>query len=164
MQPTLAPQPSARHSWRAYLNSGMGDWVLIKHEMPDGSWHLDWLFERDATAPSAGLDDRGPTHGGAERENDRVLLSFRIEPAPPGVALFDPFRPDLVKRLTERIADHRRLYLTFEGEIGGPAVSAPEHTGMGTQLLKRQRGLDQVELHYRPGGGECSIAVAGVRA
>jgi two-component sensor histidine kinase len=49
-------------------------------------------------------------------------------------------------------------------EEGGPPVSAPVHTGMGTQLLKRQRGLDQVELHYRPGGVECAIAVAGVRA
>jgi two-component sensor histidine kinase len=49
-------------------------------------------------------------------------------------------------------------------ESGGPPVSAPAHVGMGTQLLKRQRGLDKVELHYRPGGVECSIAVAGVTA
>lgn len=49
-------------------------------------------------------------------------------------------------------------------EFGGPAVVAPERVGMGTQLLKRQRGLDQVELRYLPGGVECAIAVAGVRA
>ena len=48
-------------------------------------------------------------------------------------------------------------------EIGGPPVSAPRHTGMGTQLLRRQRGLDKVELRYAPGGVECSIAVAGVK-
>jgi two-component sensor histidine kinase len=47
-------------------------------------------------------------------------------------------------------------------ESGGPPVAAPEHTGMGTQLLKRQRGLDLVELRYAPGGVECAIAVAGV--
>ena len=45
---------------------------------------------------------------------------------------------------------------------GGPPVTPPERTGMGTQLLKRQRGLSGVELHYRPDGVECAISVAGV--
>ncbi len=49
-------------------------------------------------------------------------------------------------------------------EIGGPPVEAPQRIGMGTQLLRRQRGLDAVELRYAPGGVECAIAVAGVRA
>lgn len=49
-------------------------------------------------------------------------------------------------------------------ESGGPPVAPPAHTGMGTQLLKKQRGLDEVELRYAPGGVECAIAVAGVAA
>jgi len=48
-------------------------------------------------------------------------------------------------------------------ELGGPAVVAPQRSGMGTQLLKPQRGLDAVELHYLPGGVECAIGIAGVR-
>jgi len=47
-------------------------------------------------------------------------------------------------------------------EEGGPAVVKPERVGMGTALLKQQRGLDQVELKYLPGGVECAISVAGV--
>ena len=47
-------------------------------------------------------------------------------------------------------------------ETGGPPVAPPAHTGMGTQLLKKQRGLDAVELRYAPGGVECAIAVSGV--
>ena len=49
-------------------------------------------------------------------------------------------------------------------ELGGPPVAAPARTGMGTQLLRRQHGLDEVELHYRPDGVECAIGIAGVRA
>ena len=44
-------------------------------------------------------------------------------------------------------------------EENGPRVSGPAREGMGTQLLKRQRGLDHVELHYRPGGVECTIVI-----
>jgi two-component sensor histidine kinase len=48
-------------------------------------------------------------------------------------------------------------------EAGGPPVKKPARTGMGTQLLKPQRGLDRVALHFRPGGVECLIGIAGVR-
>jgi len=46
-------------------------------------------------------------------------------------------------------------------EENGPPVTGPARAGMGTQLLKRQRGLDHVELHYRPAGVECAIAIEG---
>jgi two-component sensor histidine kinase len=48
-------------------------------------------------------------------------------------------------------------------EADGPPVRGPERQGMGTQLLKRQRGLDHVELHFRPAGVECSITIEGCR-
>jgi len=63
-----------------------------------------------------------------------------------------------------------RLEWTLEGdglltlawrEQDGPPVTGPAREGMGTQLLKRQRGLDHVELHYRPAGVECAIVIEG---
>jgi two-component sensor histidine kinase len=58
--------------------------------------------------------------------------------------------------------ENRLLRLAWR-ESGGPAVAPPQRKGMGTQLLRRQHGLDRVELHYRPAGVECAIAIAGVR-
>jgi two-component sensor histidine kinase len=48
-------------------------------------------------------------------------------------------------------------------EADGPPVREPERRGMGTQLLRRQRGLDHVELHFRPAGVECAITIDGCR-
>jgi len=58
--------------------------------------------------------------------------------------------------------EDRLLRLAWR-ETGGPPVSPPQRKGMGTQLLRRQHGLDEVELHYRPDGVECAIGIAGVR-
>ena len=49
-------------------------------------------------------------------------------------------------------------------EVGGPPVGKPARTGMGTQLLRRQRGLRRVEVDFRPAGLTCDIEVDGVRA
>ena len=59
--------------------------------------------------------------------------------------------------------EERLLRLAWR-ETGGPPVAPPQRKGMGTQLLRRQHGLDQVELHYRPEGVECAIGIPGVRA
>ena len=48
-------------------------------------------------------------------------------------------------------------------EHGGPPVPAiPGRTGMGTQLLRRQRGLKSVEVEFRPEGLACTICIEGV--
>jgi two-component sensor histidine kinase len=44
-------------------------------------------------------------------------------------------------------------------ESGGPPVSPPTRRGMGTQLLRAQRGLDHVELDFQPHGLRCEIHV-----
>lgn len=49
-------------------------------------------------------------------------------------------------------------------EDGGPPVSKPARVGMGTQLLRRQRGLKRVEVDFKPAGLCCDIEVDGVRA
>jgi two-component sensor histidine kinase len=46
-------------------------------------------------------------------------------------------------------------------EVDGPPVREPTRTGMGTQLLRRQHGLADVELRFRPAGVECEIVIDG---
>ena len=47
------------------------------------------------------------------------------------------------------------------GEQDGPRVEKPKRAGMGTQLLRRQRGLKAVKLNYRRDGVRCEINVEG---
>ncbi len=47
-------------------------------------------------------------------------------------------------------------------ERGGPPVVPPTRRGMGSQLLRAQRGLDRVELNCPREGAECTIAIEGV--
>mgnify|MGYP001473011401 CR=1 FL=1 len=68
-------------------------WVLLRHELPDSSWHFDWMLERPVT------------------RLDRRLLTFRLEQRP-------DFAPGA--RFTGlRLGDHRAAYLDFEGEVSG---------------------------------------------
>lgn len=61
--------------------------VLLRHDLPDGSHHFDWMLARD---------DDGP------------LLTFRLTR---DISLdSDTFEGDL-------LADHRRAYLEYEGDI-----------------------------------------------
>jgi two-component sensor histidine kinase len=46
-------------------------------------------------------------------------------------------------------------------EEGGPPVPEVRRTGMGTQLLRRQRGLTSVEADFRREGLRCRITVEG---
>jgi two-component sensor histidine kinase len=49
-------------------------------------------------------------------------------------------------------------------EDGGPPVCKPTRAGMGSKLLRRQRGLRRVEVDFKPAGLTCDIEVDGVRA
>ncbi len=68
--------------------------------------------------------------------------------------------PDGRVRLGWAVEADGLLTLTWREE-GGPPVTGPSRAGMGTQLLQRQRGLDHVEVHYRPAGVECTIVIEG---
>lgn len=63
--------------------------VLLRHDLPDGSHHFDWMLARD---------DDGP------------LLTFRLDRDISRDT--NPFEGDL-------LADHRRAYLEYEGDISG---------------------------------------------
>ena len=68
----------------------MGACVLLLHELSDGDSHYDWLIEPDRPA-------------------DAPLLAFRIQ---------DRIDLSIVPTFqAERIADHRRIYLAYQGPI-----------------------------------------------
>jgi hypothetical protein len=66
--------------------------VLLRHTLPDGSWHFDWLFEAASGAPAL--------------QSFRVMV--RIDAAEPPPAFDAVATPP-----------HRPLYLTYEGPISG---------------------------------------------
>ncbi len=67
--------------------------VQLRHEQLDGSWHVDWMLDLDPQA---------------EADLVTFRLSRRIDELEAGESL-----------PAERIADHRRAYLTYEGPISG---------------------------------------------
>ena len=67
--------------------------VQLRHELPDGSWHIDWMLDLDA--------------GGAGR-----LMTLRLVARVDDLAVGDRLE-------AQRIADHRRSYLDYEGPISG---------------------------------------------
>lgn len=67
-------------------------WVLLRHDLDDGSRHFDWLIERP------GDDDADPDR--------RSLLSFRLQHPLIGGA-FEGVR----------MPDHRRHYLDYQGPV-----------------------------------------------
>ena len=72
--------------------------VVLRHTLPDGSHHFDWLLEPAGTA--AGRDPE-----------ERVLIAWRL-PRPPGQS-----GPQPIEAI--RLPPHRRFYLDFEGPIPG---------------------------------------------
>ncbi|KRA83145.1 hypothetical protein ASD76_03480 [Altererythrobacter sp. Root672] len=47
-------------------------------------------------------------------------------------------------------------------EQDGPPVARERRTGMGTQLLRVQAGIDECDLEFAPEGVKCRIAIEGV--
>lgn len=73
--------------------------VLLRHDLPDGSFHFDWMIEGPQRLPAPPSPE------------DRCLMTFRLQQRPddPRVQTFE----------AERLEDHRRHFLTFEGELTG---------------------------------------------
>ena len=83
--------------------------VLLRHTVPDGSWHLDWLVRWRACDV---------------RDAARPLLAVRLMARPDGLGVGRSMPGELAP-------DHRSIYLEFEGELA-PGVSAPgERVGRG---------------------------------
>lgn len=71
--------------------------VLLRHDLDDGSWHYDWLIERNVQA--------------TPDPDERCLISFRVAARPDS--------PTVVDLDAYRTPDHRRLYLDYQGEVSG---------------------------------------------
>ncbi|MBL8876125.1 MAG: hypothetical protein JNM86_10060 [Phycisphaerae bacterium] len=99
--------------------------VLLRHTLPDGSVHLDWMIERPDAAAG--------------------LISFRVDV---GV--------DLSKAggfAAERIGDHRRDYLTYEGAVSGGRGEVERIAEFGVLELVESVGGLRVELERGTSGG-----------
>ncbi|MEM9064639.1 MAG: hypothetical protein AAGB51_04030 [Planctomycetota bacterium] len=71
---------------------GFGRTVVLRHVLPDGSWHFDWLIE----PPDGTSLDRLPTVRVLSHP-EHTLGSF----------------------IGSRLADHRRAYLQYQGPVSG---------------------------------------------
>ena len=107
----------------------MGDWVLLRHDMPDGSWHLDWLIEREAGAIGAQKDGHWKRWAGtdAHHPDSRVLLSLRVEGGRRRWASVRSASRGDGRGAGRRLPDHRRMYLNFEGVL--PVGRTARHEG-----------------------------------
>ena len=106
--------------------------VVLRHDLPDGSHHFDWLFE-----PEPGDD-----------EDERVLISWRLPVAPPApIGRFE----------AARLGPHRRLYLTYEGPIpGGRGTVTRVASGTG-QILADAPGRFEALVRL----GDLGLVVVG---
>lgn len=98
-----------------FSRAAPGRTVLLRHYLPDRSWHYDWLIE----PPGGDEPERVPT------------LRLRIRPdeasGPFAAALLEP---------------HRRAYLTYQGPVSGDRGAVRRiASGTCTALAETERGL-----------------------
>lgn len=107
--------------------------VLLRHDLPDGTWHYDWLID--------------PVGEGQPQE--RNLIAFRVRLRPDRTDSFD----------AERLADHRREYLSYEGPLSGERGNVRREAAWEITLREASNEELVVELHLpRP-----SIRLRGLR-
>ena len=81
---------SGGQPWRVQSEMTPRRTVLLRHTLPDGTWHFDWMIDRDGEGP---------------------LVTFRVQ---------DRLEFEEISAFAaQRIGDHRRVYLDFEGEVSG---------------------------------------------
>ncbi|MAY75045.1 MAG: hypothetical protein CMJ31_10085 [Phycisphaerae bacterium] len=98
--------------------------VLLRHILPDGGWHLDWLIERPDTS------------------TEHRLLSFRTEVDP--IEAEGPFE-------ATAMPDHRAAYLEFEGEVSGGRGTVTRIWKLECRL--RLATMERVEVEIADSGG-----------
>lgn len=94
--------------------------VVLRHDLPDGSHHFDWLIE--PMGPGAA------TAGDAAAEPDRrELIAWRLPDSPHAAAL--------MTTEADRLPPHRRLYLDYEGPISRGRGSVRRVAGGEAEVL-----------------------------
>ena len=115
----------------------MGAMVLLRHELPDGSAHLDWMLQRADEAAG--------------------LLTFRL--SIPHLPIVSPEGGNGLRSIpAERLPDHRTMYLDYSGPVGGPSKGGAArgfvrrvHSGSCTILTET---ADLIEFEARFDGDE----------
>lgn len=79
--------------------------VVLRHDLPDGTHHYDWLIEPMGVSPPTTPRLSAPD------PDQRVLIAWRLA-IPPTDAIDTTLQ-------AERLPPHRRLYLDYEGTIAG---------------------------------------------
>jgi two-component sensor histidine kinase len=69
---------------------------------------------------------------------------------------------DVVWTLRQSKDGARREVVLDWTEADGPKVEPPTRRGLGSRLLKPQRGLDDVTLDFQPDGLTCRIIVTAL--
>jgi hypothetical protein len=104
--------------------------VMLRHELPGGQWHVDWMIARDP-------------------DGQRPLLSFRL-----GRSLLD-LAPDEAIAVVP-IQDHRAAYLEYEGPISGDRGRV-SRIAAGRVLAVRsaqETEMVQLDIEWRDRGGK----------
>lgn len=104
-----APQPKPRPATkpagrpRARAPKAPPRMVVLLHTLPDGSSHFDWMIQGPQRIPAPPSPE------------DRCLITFRTAVRPD----LAPFQQPDGAFEAQRLADHRRAYLDFEGPLSG---------------------------------------------
>ena len=103
---------------------GLAVMVLLRHVLPDGTSHFDWLLERP---------------GRPEADLVAFRVAERVDQLGPDCGGFDALR----------LADHRRVYLTYEGPISGGRGSV---TRLAEGRCDLREGPDGIRVALSFGG------------
>ncbi|MFO0832099.1 MAG: hypothetical protein U0637_09670 [Phycisphaerales bacterium] len=95
--------------------------VLLRHDLPDGSWHWDWMLERAPGKP---------------------LLSFRIS------ARVD--LPETLEFQAQRTPDHRPTYLHYQGPVSNNRGTVTRIASGTVESLSDEPGECRVTVAFGP--------------
>ncbi len=112
--------------------TGARRWVLLRHELPGGEWHYDWMIQRS--------DEAGAP-----------LLTFRVFVRPDDAAVRE--------FAAERLGDHRAVYLEYEGEVSGGRGRVDRVTAGAVESLRES--ADRVDVRLAGVGEWRGVRVEG---
>ena len=121
--------------------------VLLHHDLPDGTSHIDWLIDRHP------LDASGTPPQRDISECSLLALRCPGRPDAPAHAAFE----------AEVLRNHRRLYLAYEGELSGTRGRV-RRIARGTTTLSISRNLIELAGYFGPPDapwGPCVVPAAG---
>lgn len=105
--------------------------VLLRHELPDGTHHYDWLLAQDAQLSLPLITWRCPS---------------RIDTLQPGESL-----------RIERLPDHRQMYLQYEGQVSGDrGFVQRERAGVVWNSQSSPTEAHEIELQWQNLGAKCT--------